>query len=133
MTEKEAFAVARAWMLENGPQLFERLSIPHDLKRVLTTKPDDIATSALAIENILQDQLREVRAAFRACEEDFEREDSLSVGGKKYIVGSYRSFMSPEEEDKLRSRSFSTQPSFPRGKGYDTDDESPSVANVSRA
>lgn len=125
MTEKEAYAVARAWMLENGPELFERLNVSQELKDVLDTTPDNIAITTQAIENTLQNQLRDVRDAFRAYEEDSERDDTLSVGGKKYIVGSYRSFMSSEEEDKVRSRAFSTDRLFPRGKGYDTEDESP--------
>lgn len=133
MTEKEAYAVARAWMLDNGPALFERLSIPEELKDVLKTSPDNIAASALAVESVLQEQLREVRAAFRAYEEDMEREEALSVGGKKYIVGSYRSFMTAEEEDRLRTRAISSEPTYPRGKGYDTDDENASVTSTAKA
>jgi hypothetical protein len=49
-------------MIDRGPELFERLNLPRELRSVVSAKPEDVAAARDAAASLLEQQLADVRA-----------------------------------------------------------------------
>ena len=131
MTEEQAYAIARAWMLENGKSLFARLNVPVDVRAALAaTDPEKLYETKNAVETELKKQLDEVRRALRKSQQSAERATSSTTTGTLLTdkvaaaAAKYRSQRTPAEDSKFSLRALSKELHLPRaGTEYESEDE----------
>ena len=141
LTEEQAYAITRAWMLENGKSLFARLNVPMDVRAALeATNPENLHETKSVVEMELKRQLDEVRKALRKTNTVATQIGSTSSTSTGTLLtdkvaaaaAKYRSMRTPAEDSKFSLRAWSKELHLPRaGVGYDSDSEKTNtVANT---
>jgi hypothetical protein len=136
VTEEQAYAIARAWMLENGKSLFARLNVPVDVRAALAaTDPEKLYETKNAVETELKKQLDEVRRALRKSQQSAAASISAASSGATLLTdkvaaaaAKYKSLRTPAEDSKFSLRAWSREPHLPRaGSAYESEDEESST------
>lgn len=142
-TQGEAYDVARAWLLDNGPRLYSQLAVPPEVEATLAQTPASIALARQQADEALTAQLEEVRGALaevalvrRQGQVQGAGSDSEDEGGEGAPTGgagagsrvhpalaAYRSYRSAGEDEATAKRAWSREPQLPRGGLYESDDE----------
>jgi hypothetical protein len=138
VTEEHAYAIARAWMLENGKSLFARLNVPVDVRAALAaTDPEKLYETKNAVETELKKQLDEVRRALRKSQQSAAESSNVQLQLLQATLltdkvaaaaAKYRSLRTPAEDSKFSLRAWSKEPHLPRaGTAYESEDEGTST------
>jgi len=80
MSEEAAYAATRGWLLDNGPRLFQQLSLPNNVKRIAMQTPVSLGASRVVKENALAGQVERLRRLLaREREKDEQLLDSSGL------------------------------------------------------
>ncbi len=142
VSKRQAYAVAQQWMLENGKDLFERLSVPEHVKDAIKKDPKDIVAARQAMESVMKQQLAAVRSALRergatgAGAGAGAAASSGAVSGaarRKLVLPEYRSFRPALDDARVSLRAGSPELVLPRGAAFDAAEAAAGPSSASSA
>jgi hypothetical protein len=102
-SKQQAYDVALAWMLDNGPAMAARLDLPKDARAVLELRPEDVPAARAAAKAEMEEELEHVRRVLASTEEEEEE----GQGGE--VVDRAGLFLSPQLQLGIGLRGLSAE------------------------